>query len=64
MKDELIPRWMSASITVVSLGHEGFLLQVSLQVATIALSGMRLDGMQRIFKIKLNLSLSTMSAKG
>ena len=37
MKDESIPKWMSASTTNVSFGHEGFLLQVSPRVAAMAL---------------------------
>ena len=41
----------------VCFGHEGFLLQVSLQVAAMALSGRRTDVMQRVLRILSRLDL-------
>ena len=48
---------MSASITCVLFGHEGFLLQVSLRVAEMALSGRRSDVVQWVLRILSRLVL-------
>ena len=41
----------------VCFGHDGFLLQVSLQVAAMAQSGRRTDVMQRVLRIFARLDL-------
>ena len=53
---------MSASTTNVSFGHEGFLLQVSLQVAAMALEWKEIRCVQRILEMIFDLTLGTVSA--
>ena len=57
MKDELIPKWMSASTTNVCFGHKGFLLQVSLLSCGYDLEWKEIKTMLRITQDEAQLVL-------